>query len=287
MSIQITTAFVQQFRTGVDQLVQQKKSRLRGAVRLETGIVGKTAFFDQIGATAAVERTARHAPTPQIDTPHARRRVTLRTFDWADKIDNADKIRTLNQFASPYQMNGASAMGRSMDDVVIEAFYATAATGETGTGTASLATANTVVWGSSGLTIAKLLAAKEILDAFENDPEEERYIALHASQVTDLLNTTQVTSADFNTVRALAAGQLDTYMGFKFIRIERLPLDSGGQRRVVAWRKSAMCLAIGADLTARIDELPTFNYSTQVYLNMDIGATRMEESGVVDIRCTV
>lgn len=287
MSFQITTAFVQDYRRGVETLVQQRKSRLRDKVRLETGITGKTAFFDQIGATEAQEQTTRHDDTPQIDTPHARRMVAMRTFRWADLIDQPDKVRTLNEMTSPYQMNAASAMGRKMDDVIIQAAFATAATGESGTGTASLASANTVVWASSGLTITKLLAAKEILDAFENDEEEERFIALHASQVTDLLNTTQITSADYNTVQALVAGKIDTFLGFKFVRIERLPLDSNGQRRVLAWRKSALLLAVGADVQARISERDDKNYATQVYFSAVYGATRMEEAGVVDIRCTV
>lgn len=287
MSIQITTAFVQQYRTGVMSLVQQRMSRLRRAVRVESGIVGKTAFFDQIGATSMIERATRHGDTPQIDTPHSRRRVALRRFDWADLIDDPDKIRTINDFTSPYQQNAASAAGRQMDDLIIEAFFATAATGETGSGTASLASANTVFWSSAGMTITKLLAAKEIMDGFENDPDEPRYIALAASQVTDLLATTEIKSSDYNTVKALAAGQLNTFCGFEFIRTERLPLDSGGQRRCVAWRKSAMLLGVGADVQVRISERADKNYSTQVHLTMDMGSTRMEEAGVVEIKCTV
>lgn len=286
MSQQITTAFVQQYRDGVMTLVQQKGSRLRQRVRVETGIVGKTAFFDQVGATGAVERTTRHANTIQVDTPHARRRVALRTFDWSDLIDRPDMVRTLNDFQSPYQMAAANAMGRAMDDVLIEAATGTAYTGETGATSTSLATANTIAWGSSSLTIAKLRSAKEILDAFENDPDEERYIALTAKQVTSLLSTTEITSSDYNTVKALAAGQLNTFLGFNFIRTERLGLDSGGQRICLAWRKSALLLAVGNDVYSRIGERADKNYSTQVFYSMDIGATRMEEAGVVQIKVT-
>lgn len=286
MSTQITTAFVQKYQSGVMALVQQKGSRLRPRVRVESGIVGKTAFFDQIGATAAVERTTRHSNTIQVDTPHARRRVALRTFDWSDLIDIPDKVRTLNDFASPYQMNAANAMGRSMDDLIIEAATGTAYTGETGATSTSLATANTIVWGSAGLTITKLRQAKEILDEFENDPDEERFFALTANQVTNLLATTEITSSDYNTVKALVQGQVNTFLGFNFIRTERLLLDSGGQRINVAWRKSAICLAIGNDVYSRIGERADKNYSTQVFFSMDMGATRMEESGVVQVKVT-
>lgn len=285
MSIQVTTAFVQQYRTGVEMLVQQKGSRLREAVRVESGVVGKNAFFDQIGATTAVARTSRHADTPQIDTPHARRRVSLVDYEWADLIDDQDKIRTLNELTSPYQQNAAAAMGRAMDDVIIGAFDGTAFTGETGSTSTVFDTTNfQIASGSSGLTLAKLLTAKEKLDAAENDPDEPRYVVCTAKQFTDLLNTTEIKSADYNTVKALAQGHVDTFLGFKFIRSQRLGL-SGSDRKCFAWRKSAMLLALGKDIKAQISERADKSYATQVYYSMSIGASRMQESSVVLILC--
>ena len=86
MSIQITTAFVQQYRANVDHLVQQKGSRLRPLVRTETQNA-EFEFYDRIGATSAQEVTGRHQDTPLVNTPHDRRRVALRDFDWGDLID--------------------------------------------------------------------------------------------------------------------------------------------------------------------------------------------------------
>lgn len=285
MSTQITTAFVQQYKAGVDMLVQQKGSRTRDAVRVESGIVGKNAFFDQIGATAAVQRTSRHADTPQIDTPHARRRVSLVDYEWADLIDDQDKIRTLNEMTSPYQMNAAAAMGRAMDDVVIASLDGTAFTGETGSTSTAFDANFSIAAGGTGLTITKLIQAKELLDAAENDPDEPRYIMTTAKQVTNLLNTTEVTSADYNSVKALVQGQFDTFMGFKFIRSQRLGL-SGSDRKVFAWRKSGILLAIGKDIKGEISERADKSYATQVYFCMTLGATRMQESSIVRILCT-
>ena len=81
MSIQITTAFVQQYRANVEHLVQQKGSRLRALVRAETQNA-EFEFYDRIGATTAQEVTGRHQDTPLINVPHDRRRVSLRDFDW-------------------------------------------------------------------------------------------------------------------------------------------------------------------------------------------------------------
>ena len=131
MSTQITTSFVEQYSANVSLLAQQTGSKLRSAVDVET-IKGKNAFFDQIGVTAAQVRTSRHADTPQIDTPHSRRRVSLTTYEWADLVDDADKVRMLIDPTSTYAKAAAAAMNRSIDDVIITAMNASANTGVAG-----------------------------------------------------------------------------------------------------------------------------------------------------------
>ena len=112
-----------------------------------------------------------------------------------------------------------------------------------------------------------------------------RYIAVTSKQVSDLLNTTEIKSSDFNTVKALAQGQIDSFMGFKFIRTERLTTDGNGDRQAFAWAQDGLLLGVGKDMTARISERDDKNYATQVFSSMTIGATRMEEVKVVEIAC--
>tara|TARA_E500000331_G_scaffold310640_1_gene317511 strand:- start:44 stop:919 length:876 start_codon:yes stop_codon:yes gene_type:complete len=288
MSNQITTAFVQQYGSNVQMLSQQMGSRLREAVDVET-ITGKNAYFEQIGSVAAQVRTSRHASTPQIDTPHSRRRVSLADYEWADLIDDADKVRMLIDPTSSYAKAAANAMGRSMDDVIITALGGTAYSGETGgtsvalPSTQKFATSNQ----SDGLTIAKLLDAKKKMDLADVDPSIARYVVCGATQISDLLNTTEVKSSDFNTVKALAQGQIDSFLGFKFIMSNRLSFDASNtdDRLVFAFTKDAIKLAVGKDVTARISERDDKSYSTQVYYCMSVGATRMEEEKVVQIPC--
>jgi hypothetical protein len=92
MSVQITTAFVNQFSSNIQMLSQQMGSLLRNAVDVET-VNGEKAFFDQVGSAAAVLRTTRHADTPLIDTPHSRRMVTIADYEYADLIDDKEKVR--------------------------------------------------------------------------------------------------------------------------------------------------------------------------------------------------
>jgi len=288
MSTQITTAFVEQYSSNVAMLAQQMGSRLRAAVDVEN-VTGKNAFFDQVGVTAAQVRTSRHADTPQIDTPHSRRRLSLSSYEWADLIDEQDKVRMLIDPTSSYAKAAAAAMGRSMDDVIISAFQGSAQAGVAGATSVALpsgskfATANQ----ADGLTIAKMIAAKKFFDLNDVDPSIPRYIVCGATQIADLLGTTQVTSSDFNTVKALAAGDIDTFMGFKFILSNRLNFDATNtdDRLAFAFTQDSIKLGVGKDITAKIDVRPDKSYATQVYTCMDIGAVRMEENKVFQIPC--
>lgn len=284
MSTQITTAFVNQFSSNVQMLSQQMGSIFRNTVDSES-VTGEKAFFDQVGSAAAVKRTSRHGDTPTMDTPHSRRMVTMDSWEWADLIDDADKVRMLIDPTSSYAKAAAAAMGRAMDDEIIAAATGTALTGKTGSTSTSLPSANQIAHGSADLTIAKLLAAKKQLDINEVDPSIPRYMAVSPDQIEALLGTTQVTSADFNTVKALASGQVDSFMGFRFIVSNRLA-KTGDIRTCFAWAEDGIKLAIGKDVMAKIDERADKSYSTQVYYCMTMGVTRMEEAKVIQVECS-
>ena len=293
MSTQVNTAFVQQYSANVQMLSQQMGSRLRDAVSIEN-VVGQHAFIDQIGKATAVKRTTRHGDTPQMDTPHSRRRLSLDSYEYADLVDDQDKVRMLIDPTSSYARAAAAAMGRAMDEVIISAATGAATTnggvesGGVASSTVNLdATNNSVGSASSndGLTLAKLREAKRKIDLNDVDPSIPRYIAVGPKQIEDLLGTTEVTSSDFNTIKALVQGDVDTFMGFRFIMTNLLSIDSNDIRKCFAWAEDGITLGIGKDITARIDERADKGYATQVYYCMDIGAVRMEEAKVCQIFC--
>lgn len=285
MSTQITTAFVSQFSSNIQMLSQQMGSLLRNAVDVET-VTGEKAFFDQVGSAAAVLRTSRHADTPLIETPHSRRMVTMSDYEYADLIDDQDKVRLLVDPTSTYSRAAAAAMGRAMDDAIIAAALGTALTGKDGGTSTAFATAtNQIAASATGLTLAKLISAKEILDAGDVDPSIPRYIVVSPKQITNLLNSTTVTSSDFNTVKALAMGEINSFVGFNFIVSNRLGVDGSSARRVIAFAGDGIKLAIGREPVARIDERADKSYATQIYYAMTLGSTRMEEKKVVEVLC--
>ena len=283
MSTEITTAFVQQFSSNVQLLSQQMGSLLRGSVS-EESVTGEKAFFDQVGQAAAVKRTSRHSDTPIVDTPHSRRMVTMDSYEWADLVDDADKVRLLIDPTSAYARTAAAAIGRAMDDAIISAATGTAKTGKSGSTSTTLPSAQQIAHGSTDLTIEKLIEAKQKLDVNSVAPSIPRYIVVSPFQIQRLLNETAVTSSDFNTVKALVRGEVDTFMGFKFIVSNRLA-KSGNNRTCFAFAEDGMKLAVGKDVMARIEERADKSYSTQVYYCATFGATRMEEDKVGEITC--
>jgi hypothetical protein len=285
MSSQITTAFVEQYSANIQMLSQQMGSLLRDAVRNES-IVGKDAYFDQIGKVTAIKKTSRHSDTPQIDTPHSRRRCSLADYEFADLIDQQDKVRLLIDPTSSYAKAAAYAMGRAMDDVIIAAALGSANTGVSGGTAVTLPAGNIVAVGTGGantMNIAKLAAAKNILDTGDVDPSIKRHIIVSPTEIADLLNNTTVTSSDFNTIKALVHGEIDSFMGFKFHVSNRLVDNGAANTQCIAFAEDGILLGVGKDVTARIDERSDKSYATQVYYCQTIGATRMEEAKVVSV----
>jgi hypothetical protein len=284
---------VEQYRSTVYHLSQQKGSKLRRAVRNET-VNGKNAYFEQLGAVSARLRTSRHSDTPRMDTPHQRRRVSLSDYDWADIIDSEDQIRMLIDPTSQYAEAGAMAMGRAMDDAIIAAADGTAYTGVDG-GTATSFDSNMVVdvqvrWpgvtaADLGLNVAKLLEAKKLLSAGNVDPDDECWAVINAAQVKSLLMDTRVSSHDYNAIKPLVNGQVAQFAGFNIIVTERIGVDSNSDHKCLFWAKGGMLLGVGKDISSRISERADKNYATQVFLSMTIGATRMEEARVGYIEC--
>jgi len=310
MSTQITTAFTKHYSDNVSLLVQQQGSRLRNACRLETGKRGEEVFMERIGSTDAQVVTSRHADSPLIDTPHDRRRVVPTSYDWGDMVDDADKVRMLIDPTSPYAVNAAYAMGRAIDSKVITEALGTASTGKTGSGSQTLPSSQKVAvdfhtydgaTGDVGLSVGKLLEARRILGAGEADDYDmggrpNLFLVANSLQLAKLLADSSfasasaaggvsAASADYNSVRALVSGEINTFMGFQFIRSELITTDSNSDHQVIAFHRDGLGLCIWDDIRARITERADKRFSTYVYFSMTVGAVRLEEERVVEIAC--
>lgn len=319
MSFEITQAFVQQYRDNVVHLAQQKGSRLRSTVLTRPDIVGANYYFERIGATAVQVKQSRHSPTPLISTPHSRRRVSMATYQWGDLVDNDDKLKILINPESEYVMAGRNAFGRVMDDIIIAGILGTAFSGadgqtavnipstggplSTGQYVAHTAMDNdlTVQAGTDdagALSPQRLRMIKYLFDVQDVDPDEERFAVVSAAAIRNMLAFAEVTSADYNTVKALAEGAIDTYMGFKFIMSNRLPvvgtasamgitypaigsISSNGDRLCLFYTRSGVGLATQEEVKTEMAKRADMSFSTQIYMEMVMGSTRIEEARVI------
>jgi hypothetical protein len=189
---------------------------------------------------------------------------------------------------STYAQNAAFAMGRAMDDAVIEAIYGTAYSGEDGSTTVPLPSGQKIAQDGtpSSITLAKVIAARTLFGKASVDPDEQRFIVYSPSVAGAYLNITEVKSTDYNTNRVLVNGRVDTHMGFKFIESNRLPLvTTGTYRAAYAYCKNGVGIMVAEDVKTRISERDDKSYSVQVFVSMDIGATRIEDEKVAEIPC--
>lgn len=311
MSFEITTSFVEQYRAAILLLSQQKVSRLRVTCQ-EEGVVGRTFYGERIGATAGEDIAERHGDTPLISTPHSRRRGTMVDWDWADLVDDPDKQKMLIDPTSTYVQNAIAAANRRIDKHVYDALGGTAAAGQTGSttinnydidecrlvdsdGSVAVAGVNHTAAVATALTIAKLTTCKQLLDEGDIDPERQRYFLINPYNLGQLLNLTEVKDADYNTVRALARGQIDTFMGFKFIMLQDYkdatkghlvdsPAETADEAvECYAWAQGAIKLGVGKDITTRVDVRVDKRMAVQPYVKMSFGAVRVEGPAVVEI----
>jgi hypothetical protein len=285
MSVNIDTALIKGFESGVTHLAQQEGSRLRDSVDVRMVGPGEEFSFDQVGSADPSELSVRHADTPIGDIAHDRRWVVPKTFARAELIDKPDALKTINSFTNPYTRALGMGFGREMDRQIIAAATATALTGKTsGTSTESFdTTTNQIASGSVGLTLAKINEAAKILRTYEH-PKPWTFVC-SADQIEDLMNDSTITSADYNTVRLLMSGEIDTFGGFTW-RTTQLLAVASGERTCLAWSNQSMLLAMLENPFSRVSEREDKNYLTQVYYRSLFGATRMQLRGVVDVQCT-
>lgn len=296
MASTIETSFIQSYHNDFEVKFQQNGSRLMSYVTVRPQF-SKTDFHDRIGTVSFAEKTTRHAPTVLEEAEHTRIAVTMRDYRNAIPFDTEDKIRMgLRDPRNAYAETQAKALGQKFDSVVIAAATGTTYTGETGAtaetytaatyGVAVNAVAPGAVAADSNLTIEKLIQARSKLFINEAVSDGEPLIcAVTQSQIDSLLRTTEVTSEDYNAVKALVSGQVDTFMGFKFVRTQLLTKDSNNVRTCLAFPKSAIIVGMADERITKIDQRPDLNYTWQVWTQGTFGAARTWREKVVSISC--
>ena len=276
MALSISNAFVQLFDAEVKQAYQGARS-LAGVVRERSGVEGNQVKFPKIGKGTATIRVPQSDVTP-LNVSYSQITATMSDYIAAEYSDifnqqkvNFDERRELVQVVG-------NAIGRRMDQLIIDALDAAS----------SPSTVATSVGGAgTNMNLAKLLAAKKALDA-NNVPAEGRCMIIHANGLSALLDETELTSSDFATVKALSTGEIDTFLGFKFITLgDRdeggLPLPS--TRTCFAFHRDAVGMGIGMNQRSEINYVPE-KTSFLVSSMFSAGAVAIDDEGIVKISAT-
>lgn len=313
---ELAKSYCQQYAANVHRMASQRGSKLRNLVS-NVELKGKAKFFDRIHQTQVQQYSGRFADSPTIETKFSRRKLEASEWHWGDMIDWGEDLKIFFDPTSDIVRVGANAFGKKIDEIILSAMSGSAWEGEEGKTEVPFPTSQiipiTAGAGSEnkGLTIEKLIRAKSLFgknDIDESDPAFELYMAVTQNQLDDLLRTTEVTSSEYNTVRALVNGEIDKFMGFKFVRMAANSVVSGDEsgqqnenlitwglkgtavsggisRECIAWSKSYIKFATPQDVSMRIAEREDKCFNWYAYGRMSAGAIRIEDAGVVKIAC--
>jgi len=276
MAVGISNAFVQLFDAEVKQAYQSSRA-LAGLTRERANVEGNQVKFPKIGKGTATVRVPQTDVTP-LNVTYSQVTATMSDYIAAEYSDifsqqkvNFDERRELVQVVG-------NAIGRRMDQLVLDALNASST---------SLTVATTIGGAGTNMNIEKLIEAKKLLDA-NNVPSEGRCMIIHANNLAGMLGETEITSSDFATVKALVSGEVDTFMGFKFVTLgDRdeggLPLPS--TRTCFAFHKDAMGMGIGMNQKSEINYIAE-KTSFLVSSMFSAGAVAIDDEGIVKISCT-
>jgi hypothetical protein len=277
MSISLSNAFVTLFDAEVKQ-AYQGKAMLVPAVRQRRGVEGSTVKFPKVGKGVATIRVPQSDVTP-LNVGFSSVTLTLADYNAAEYSDifsqakvNFDERQELVQVV-------AGAMGRRQDQMILDALAASST---------SLTVSTDIGGSDSNMNITKLREAKRLLDK-NNVPPDGRHIIIHANGLANLLSETSVTSSDFNSVKALVQGELNTYLGFTFhVLGDRseggLAIDASLDRSCFAFHKDAVGYGEGIAMRTEINYIAE-KTSWLVNEVFSAGAVAIDDEGIVKITC--
>jgi hypothetical protein len=277
MAVGITSAFVTLFEAEVKQAYQAKRA-LAGLTRERMNVEGSTVKFPKIGKGTATLRIPQTDVTP-MNVGYSQVTATMQDWNAAEYSDIFHQAKVNFEERSELVQVVASAIGRRMDQLVIDALIAN---------TTSLTIGNDQGGTDTNLNVSKLRRAKALLDT-NNVPAEGRTLLCHAKNIEGLLAETEVASSDFNTIKALVQGEINTFLGFKFVTIgDRgeggLTVDGSPDRTIFAFHKDAVGIGVGIGMKTEINYVPE---KTSYLVNgmFSAGAVEIDAEGIVEIVC--
>lgn len=277
--------YTTEFDTNWTARIQQQPSKLAPYLNV-INFDGEQKRYSRLGSVSVQERTVRNGPTPTQNATTDSRWAKRKSYDVPAHLIDRDEAENLGALTLPnsdlIRAHGW-AYNRQFDKHVLRTAVGSVWTGTDGTTSTSFSSSYQIAHGSASLTVAKILQAKEIMATADVDEEMMPLWVCHPKQITALLNITEVKSADYNTVKALSEGKVDTFCGFKFITSTQVYV-SGSVYYNVAFHPSALRITRGS-LKTSISTRSDLSDSLQLYSYFRLGGTRVHDEAVIEVAC--
>ena len=236
------------------KLAYQGGSKLRDTVRYEGDITGDTFKFNLMGKGQGHERAGSSSLVVPMDLTHEFKTATLKDYEHPEYTDIFDQAGANFNEKMYIAESIGKAMGRTEDQVIIDQLIA-----GTYNTTDTDGQGKEIAAGGTGFTTAKLRELRAYYDDLEVE-EEDTYILISGTGLNRLLANTETADADFNTVRTLVNGQMNTFMGFNFITIGARRLEGGlGGSGLVAYsycKQSVGLASASIEKSMSVDWIP-------------------------------
>lgn len=290
---ELAEVYVNQYSANCYQMAQQQGSKLSQFVTHEP-MKGEIKFVERVQPTTAQRVTSKYQDSPIIPTQFDRRALRAYEYAWGDMVDWQDDLNILIDPTGSCTQAGAYALGRTCDEIILDGLLGSAWGGKDGNTEIAFKSSQTIeaktgASAATGLNLEKLIQARSLIGKSDIDlqaPGEQLIFVLSQSQIDDLLRTTEVKSADYNSVRALCTGQIDTFMGFKFLCLsDKILPKTDSTRSCIAFCRSCVAFAEPQPITSQIAQRADKNFNWYAFMKMKCGATRKEDGGIVKIEC--
>lgn len=290
--------FVHAFENNFVHLSQETAEDIRATATVRNGVRGKTYNVERIGGVEMIEITSRHQPTQLTPFIHSRRRLTMSDYGLSEVLDDIDEVKLLVSPQSDYAAEFAKAYNRRLAQTIVNAINgnAIAVSQDDTTTNVALPAGQSIANGSTGMTVAKLRQAGRILDV-NGVAAGDRTLLISPYGVEHLLRDSQITSSDYMTLNALAAGTIPNgamVMGFRVMKVTDalgggrtmaspiLP-KSANVRSCFVYHRNSVRLAIARDYETEMPKDPSIWNNLRVMVKVSHGAVRVEDEAVVKI----
>ena len=288
----LTNAFIKTYSDNIRLLTQQMVNQFRDKVIIHN-IVGQKYYVDYVGTSKPKKRAGSTAPTAHSTMAHSRRRIMSDTFDDSKLVDRNDIMRMGTDPTNPYMQAMKAGYERLMDEILMTAALGTAisvsgsADGSNDESETNVTFPSTQIVSESGTIGGTAQKLKDTLLKFNvNDvpQDEKKFLAFSPYFLNDLLSEPDMSLADREALNIIRTGSIKEAFGFTCLMTNRLPAAVANIRSAVAWTRAGLTLGITEEVLSRVTEESQFHFAIQLWMSMDLGATRMEEKLVVAVQ---